>query len=59
MKILSWIALAPLASRPLLAQDDFWDEDDARKACEPFEHYQPGSAARGDRGRLPRSAPGN
>jgi hypothetical protein len=25
MKILSWIALALLASLPLIAQDDFWD----------------------------------
>jgi uncharacterized protein YecT (DUF1311 family) len=46
MKILSWIALALLASLPLTAQDDFWDEDDARKACEPFLRYLPGPTAR-------------
>lgn len=43
MKILSWIALAILASLPLNAQD-FWDEEDTRKACEPFLRYQPGPA---------------
>ena len=46
MKILSWIALALLASLPLIAQDDFWDEDDARKACEPFLRYLPGPVGR-------------
>lgn len=46
MKILSGIAISLLASLPLAAQDDFWGEEDARKACEPFQRYQPGPASR-------------
>lgn len=46
MKILSWIALALLASLPLTAQDDFWGESDARNACEPFLRYLPAPAGR-------------
>lgn len=45
MKILSWIALALLVPSTLASQD-VWDEKDAQKACAPFEHYQPGPAAR-------------
>jgi uncharacterized protein YecT (DUF1311 family) len=37
------LALALLAS-PAISQD-FWGEEDAQKACAPFEHYQPGPAA--------------
>jgi len=38
------LALAVLAA-PAMAQEDFWGEEDAQKACAPFEHYQPGPAA--------------
>lgn len=43
------VALALLVSLPLMAQetqDDFWDEEDAQKACEPFLRYLPGPAGR-------------
>jgi uncharacterized protein YecT (DUF1311 family) len=46
MKILCWIAFTLLASLPLTAQEEFWGEEDARKACEPFLRYQPGPAGR-------------
>ena len=38
-------ALLLLTALPAFGQD-FWGEEDARKACAPFERYQPGPAAR-------------
>src|SRR5215203_4307485 len=38
-------ALLLLVALPASGQD-MWGEEEAQKACAPFEHYQPGPAAR-------------